>query len=73
MLELTVPDMTCGSCVRAITKAVQSADPEAKVDVSLSEKRVRVESALSRDEVEQRIAQAGFTPNGKPQAARGCC
>lgn len=67
MIEVTVPDMTCGSCVRAITNAVQGADPQAKVDVSLSDRRVRVDSALSREQVEQRIAQAGFTPNGKPR------
>lgn len=64
MVEVTVPDMTCGSCVRAITKAVQSADPQAKVDVSLSGKRVRVETALSREQVEQQIAQAGFSAHG---------
>ena len=29
MLELTLPTMTCGHCVRVVTQAVQQADPQA--------------------------------------------
>jgi len=62
MYQFNVPDMTCGHCASTITKAVQSKDPKAKVEISLGEHLVKVESGLSQDEVARRIAEAGFTP-----------
>lgn len=61
MIELKVPDMTCGHCVSTITKAVKELDASASVDISLAEHRVRVESKASKDALLERIAQAGFT------------
>lgn len=62
MIELKVPDMTCGHCVSTVTKAVKSADPGAKVDISLDDRRVRVESRLTASELSRCISDAGFTP-----------
>ena len=31
LLELNVTGMTCGHCVRAVTQAVRTVDPEAQV------------------------------------------
>ena len=62
MIEIKVPDMTCGHCVSTITKAVQGLDASAKVEVSLPEHLVRVESKASRDAVLHSIAEAGYTP-----------
>ncbi|MFN7476472.1 MAG: heavy-metal-associated domain-containing protein [Burkholderiales bacterium] len=38
-----VSGMSCGHCVRAITQAIQALDPQAQVQVSLSEASVTVE------------------------------
>lgn len=62
MIEIKVPDMTCGHCVSTITKAVQALDTSARVDVLLAERRVRVEGKASREALTHCIAEAGFTP-----------
>lgn len=63
MYQFNVPDMTCGHCASTITKALKAEDPNAKVEVSLREHLVKVESAsLSQEEIAQHIAEAGYTP-----------
>lgn len=60
MLEFNVPKMSCGSCARAITSAVQSADPAARVEVDLGTKRVAVRSELGAERIEAAIGEAGY-------------
>lgn len=63
MLTFDVQDMSCGHCVASITKAVQAADPQAKVEVDLARHRVQVQPAQAdAAAVQQAIAAAGFTP-----------
>ena len=62
MHQFSVPDMTCGHCASTITKAVRSEDPKAKVEISLGEHLVMVESELAQEEIAQSIAEAGYTP-----------
>ena len=52
----------CGHCVSTITKTVKSEDPRAKVEISLRGHLVKVDSELSKEEIAQRIAEAGYTP-----------
>ncbi|SMP51522.1 heavy-metal-associated domain-containing protein [Noviherbaspirillum suwonense] len=60
MYELQVEGMTCGGCVRSVTKSVQSVDGGAKVDVDLPSKKVRVETQASLDAVKAAISDAGY-------------
>lgn len=46
MTEFQIDGMTCGHCASTITKAVQSLDHTAKVEIDLAAKRVRVESPV---------------------------
>jgi copper chaperone len=62
MHRFVVNDMTCGHCAGRITKALKAADSTAKVEVSLAEHLVKVESELSPEELAQHIAEAGYTP-----------
>jgi copper chaperone len=62
MIELKVSDMTCGHCASTITKAVKELDASAKVEVSLPEHRVRVDSKVSKEDLVRSIADAGYTP-----------
>ena len=62
MLELTLPTMTCGHCVRAVTQAVQLADPAATVQADLATHQVQVDTTASRDAVATQLAQAGYEP-----------
>ena len=62
MIEIKVPDMTCGHCVSTITKAVKGLDSGARVDASVADHLVRVESKASREDVLHCISEAGYTP-----------
>lgn len=62
MIEFKVSDMTCGHCASTITKAVKELDAGAKLDISLAEHLVRVESKASRADLQHAIAEAGYTP-----------
>lgn len=53
--------MSCGHCVRAITQAIQALDPQAQVQVSLSEASVTVESSLDEAVVAAVIQEAGYS------------
>ena len=60
MYELQVEGMSCGGCVRSVTKSVQAVDGNAKVDVDLASKKVRVETQASLDAVKSAISDAGY-------------
>jgi len=63
MLAFEVKDMTCGHCVSTITRALKSADQDAKVTIDLAQHLVTVEpAAANRDELREAIAAAGYTP-----------
>ena len=59
-MEFTVPDMSCGHCVGAITKVIQQIDVDAKISVDLPAKKVTVETAQSRQTVADALAEAGY-------------
>lgn len=44
MQVFNVQGMTCGHCVKAVTRAVQEQDAAAKVEIDLAAKQVRVQS-----------------------------
>ena len=60
MVRFSVDKMSCGHCVRAITRAVQAVDPQAKVDVDLPSGTVSVESSAPVDRVRRAIEDAGY-------------
>lgn len=53
-----VPDMDCGSCVRAITDAVHRQDASATVAADLTTKRVQING---KGDFAAAIESAGFT------------
>ncbi len=60
MYELQVEGMSCSGCVRSVTKSVQAIDGNARVDVDLASKKVRVETQASLDAVKSAIRDAGY-------------
>ena len=62
MLELTLPTMTCGHCVGAVTKAIQLADPQAQVEIDLASHRVRVQTSKPRETIVSAVGEAGYAP-----------
>ena len=62
MIELTIPDMTCGHCVGVVTKTIKQADPAAQVDIDLPNHQVRVQTALDRTTLAAALAEEGYAP-----------
>lgn len=60
MYQLTVEDMTCKHCVGRVTKAVQEVDQDARVDIDLPTKRVKIDSKADLDRIAQAIDAAGY-------------
>ena len=60
MIKFNVQGMTCGGCARAVTNAVQQADPAAAVDVDLAGKTVSVESSADPAGLKAAIEEAGY-------------
>lgn len=69
MHRFTLPDMSCGHCVAAITQALQAVDAQAGVDIDLQAKTAQVDSTLPRDTFAAALAEAGYPPT--PQSAGG--
>ncbi len=61
-LTFTVPDMTCGHCVKTITGAVSQAAPGVTVAVDLPTHRVTITGTDQADKLEAAIRDAGYEP-----------
>jgi copper chaperone len=62
MIELILPTMTCGHCVRAVTAAVQRVDAQARVEIDLPSHRVRIESGMAPTEFAAVLTEEGYAP-----------
>lgn len=63
MIAFEVNDMTCGHCVATITRAVQGADKDARVQIDLSRHRVEIEPGTADAQaLSHAIKEAGYTP-----------
>lgn len=56
----TVTGMTCGHCEKAVTRAIQDADPQAQVTIDRSQNKVEVQSTQPRDTLAKAIAEEGY-------------
>ena len=62
MIEFDVQAMSCGHCVTAVTQTIQQVDPQAKVEVDLETKKVKIESSEDRARLAAALAEAGYPP-----------
>lgn len=62
MIQFNIQSMSCGHCVKAVTEAVKSVDPQAQVQVDLGTKEVKVETQAAREKLVQALADAGYAP-----------
>ena len=56
----TVSGMTCGHCEKAVTRAIQDADPQAQVKIDRSLNKVEVESGAPREVLVKAIIEEGY-------------
>jgi copper chaperone len=60
-MQFHIENMTCGGCVKGVTRAIQSQDPAAEVSADLESHRVEVTSSAPRERLVSALAEAGFT------------
>ena len=60
MIELTLPTMTCGHCVKTVTNTVQRVDPAATVRIDLPTQRVQIDSSRPAVELKKALADEGY-------------
>ena len=60
MLTYDVEGMTCGGCVKSVTRAIQAVSPGSMVKVDLATKKVAVDGATNSAGIEAAIRAAGF-------------
>jgi len=62
-MQFHIENMTCGGCVRSVTKAIQSVDPVAQVNADLATHKVDVTTTAPRAKLEAVLADVGFYVN----------
>ena len=60
MFEFQVEGMSCGGCANSVKRSVQAVDSNAKVDVDLVHKKVRIESTADVDRIKSVVVNAGY-------------
>lgn len=60
-LELKVPSMVCEGCAETVTQSLKKLDSDARVNIDLKTKLVRVETKASAESLKQAIAAVGHT------------
>lgn len=60
MQTFHIQNMTCGGCVRGVTRAIQSVDPAALVHADVPARRVQVVSDQPREIVEATLTKSGY-------------
>lgn len=61
-MQFHIQDMTCGGCVRGVSAAIRSVDPEAEVKADLETRRVEVQTRAPREALVAALTEAGFAP-----------
>ena len=62
MIEFKLDAMSCGHCVAAVTETIKEVDPQARVEVDLDRKQVKIESSRDQARIAQALTEAGYPP-----------
>lgn len=69
MLRFHIPNMACGGCAKSVTKALQSIDLKARIDIDQGAREVRVDTQADEQAVLTALLQAGYPAESRPEAA----
>jgi copper chaperone len=61
-INLTLPDMVCGGCVAAVTRAVQRLDAAAAIQADPAAHTVRIATSTPEAALREALTRAGFPP-----------
>jgi len=59
-MELKIENMTCGGCARAVTRAIESIDAAAKVEINPTARTVKIDTSASRAAFLEVLDKAGY-------------
>ncbi|MEJ5021104.1 heavy-metal-associated domain-containing protein [Ochrobactrum vermis] len=59
-MELKIEGMTCGGCAKSVTMAIQSVDPDAKVETNPAVRAVKIETTATLVAILQVLDEAGY-------------
>jgi copper chaperone len=59
-MEFKIESMTCGGCAKSVTKAIQSVDPNARVETNPATGTVKIETTATSIVILQALDEAGF-------------
>ncbi len=62
MVELILPTMTCGHCVKTVTETIHRIDAAAEVSVDLPTHRVRIETNQPAEAFVPALTEEGYAP-----------
>tara|TARA_B110000305_G_C18893998_1_gene383240 strand:- start:268 stop:462 length:195 start_codon:yes stop_codon:yes gene_type:complete len=60
-MNFQVVGMTCGGCINAIKRTINSSDPKALINIDLASQHVEVTSTMPAEEIKKLIEIAGFS------------
>lgn len=60
MLTLSIPNMSCGHCSSAVTKAIRALDPQAQVQFDMPSRTASVESSADKEQLLRSLDAAGY-------------
>lgn len=64
-MQFHLENMTCGGCARAVAKAIQTIDPNAKIVTDPPIRRVEVQTSASEKQIATALREAGFPPRAQ--------
>ena len=59
-MDIKIPDMSCGHCSAAVTRAVQALDAKAKLEFDMPARRAKVDTTASPPQVLAALEAVGF-------------
>ncbi len=59
-MELRIESMTCGGCAKSVTKAIQSVDPDARIETDPAARTVKVETTATSAALQRVLEEAGY-------------
>lgn len=62
MIEMTLPDVSCGHCASTVAQTCKLVDPSAKVEVDTGAKKVKIQSSEDRTDFVEALTDAGYPP-----------
>lgn len=61
-MQFHIENMTCGGCVRGVTRAIQAVDPQAEINADPPTRKLEVKTSASQEQIEAALNDAGFPP-----------